>query len=135
MCCCYSLDNCTNNLSLLPHHYLEVNCLSLKLLVSCLLSHPKPITQQGCLKSLQWLTEYPSSLTKPISVWYYAPCKNFLQELLAVIWWSLKKNLGILFIYLYFFTGILTIKPNLRDGRKTLEQNSTFPTICKTKIG
>lgn len=86
ICCCYSLDNCTSNLSLLPHHDLDINCLSLKLFISCLLSHPKPIIQQGCLKPLQLVTAYPSSLTKSISFWYYAPCKNFVQELSVIIW-------------------------------------------------
>lgn len=52
ICCHYDLDNCTTDLYLLLYCYLEINCLSLKLLVWCLLPYPEPISRQGCCKPL-----------------------------------------------------------------------------------
>lgn len=41
------------DLYLLQYCYLEIDCLSLKLLVWCLLSYPKLTSCWGCLKPLQ----------------------------------------------------------------------------------
>lgn len=52
ICCHYNLDNCTTDLYLLLYCYLEINCLSLKLLGWCLLLYPEAISRQGCYEPL-----------------------------------------------------------------------------------
>lgn len=50
--CCKNTDNYTPDLYLLLQHYLEINCLSLKLLVWCLLPYLESVTWWGHLKPL-----------------------------------------------------------------------------------